>query len=88
MNQHAQPADWGSKFKRWRLAKAVRVIKELERWRGQPLADAIRSCMVAIQPGIAPLRCRSGNGAEFILLLPPGWSISAQQQRRLHRLQT
>ena len=86
MNQHAQPADWGSKFKRWRLAKAVRVIKELERWRGQPLADAIRRCMVAIQPGIAPLRCRSGNGAEFFLLLPPGWSIPAHQQRRLQRV--
>ena len=86
MNQPAQPADWGSKFKRWRLAKAVRVIKELERWRGQPLADAIRRCMVAIQPGIAPLRCSSRDGAEFILLVPPGWSISGRQERRLQRV--
>ena len=86
MNQQAQPADWGSKFKRWRLAKAVRVIKELERWRGQPVADAIRRLMVAIQPGLAPLRCRSNGAGEFSLLLPPGWTIPAVQQRRLQRL--
>lgn len=86
MNQPAQPADWGSKFKRWRLAKAVRLIKELERWRGWPVADAIRLAMVRLQPGLAPLPWRRSEASEFSLWLPPGWVVSPRQQRRLQRL--
>ena len=86
MNQPAQPADWGSKFKRWRLAKAVRLIKELERWRGWPVADAIRLAMVRLQPGLAPGSGRAAAGLDFSLWLPPGWVVSARQQRRLRRL--
>ena len=86
MNQPAQPADWGSKFKRWRLAKAVRLIKELERWRGWPVADAIRIAMVRLQPGLAPGSGRGAAALDFSLWLPPGWLVSARQQRRLRRL--
>ena len=86
VNQPDQTADWGSKFKRWRLAKAVRLIKELERWRGLPVADAVRFAMVRLQPGLAPLTRRRKPALEFSLWLPPGWVVSAHQQRRLQRL--
>ena len=66
----AQGDDWFSKFKRWRLAKAVRLIKELEIYRNFVPADLIRQWLIGIQPGIAPLRQRPSQQAEFVLWLP------------------
>ena len=82
----AQGDDWFSKFKRWRLAKAVRLIKELEIYRNFVPADLIRQWLIGIQPGIAPLRQRPSQQAEFVLWLPPDWQPTAAQQRRLCRV--
>ncbi len=82
----AQGDDWFSKFKRWRLAKAVRLIKELEIYRNFVPADLLRQWLIGIQPGIAP-HCGAGRAnQEFVLWLPPGWQLTAAQQKRLHRL--
>ena len=82
----AQGDDWFSKFKRWRLAKAVRLIKELEIYRNFAPADRIRQWLIGIQPGIAPLRRRPSQSQDFVLWVPPGWQLTAAQQKRLHRL--
>ena len=82
----AQGDDWFSKFKRWRLAKAVRLIKELEIYRNFVPADLIRQWLIAIQPGIAPLRLNNAQSQQCVLWLPPGWQCSAAQQKRLSRL--
>jgi hypothetical protein len=82
----AQGDDWFSKFKRWRLAKAVRLIKELEIYRNFVPADLIRQWLIGIQPGISPLRQRPSQQDEFVLWLPPGWQPSAAQYKRLCRV--
>ncbi|QNJ07659.1 beta-glycosyltransferase/ family 2 [Synechococcus sp. Minos11] len=82
----AQGDDWFSKFKRWRLAKAVRLIKELEIYRNFAPADRIRQWLIGIQPGIAPLRRRLSQSKDFVLLMPPGWQLTAAQRKRLQRL--
>ena len=79
----AQGDDWFSKFKRWRLAKAVRLIKELEIYRNFVPADLIRQWLIGIQPGIAPQRRRHSQTEEFVLWLPPGWQLKAAQEKRL-----
>ena len=82
----AQGDDWFSKFKRWRLAKAVRLIKELEIYRNFVPADLIRQWLIGIQPGIAPLRRRHSQTKEYVLWLPSGWQLKAAQEKRLRRV--
>ena len=82
----AQGDDWFSKFKRWRLAKAVRLIKELEIYRNFVPADLIRQWLIAMQPGIAPLRRGHSEPEEFVLWLPPDWQLIAEQKKRLRRV--
>ena len=82
----AQGDDWFSKFKRWRLAKAVRLIKELEIYRNFVPADLIRQWLIGIQPGISPLRRQKSQSEKFVLWLPPGWQPAAAQYKRLSRV--
>ena len=59
------------------------MVPKLERWRGEIWADLLRYCLIRLQPG---LRATKAANADFSLLLPPGWTISNRQQKRLRRL--
>ena len=59
------------------------MVPKLERWRGEIWADWLRYCLIRLQPG---LRATKAANADFSLLLPPGWTISNRQQKRLRRL--
>ena len=83
MKDRPKPAPWWNKCKQPRRVLAERLVPKLERWRGEIWADLLRYCLIRLQPG---LRATKAANADFSLLLPPGWTISNRQQKRLRRL--
>lgn len=83
MKDRPKPAPWGNKCKQPKRVLAERLVPKLELWRGEIWADLLRYCLIRLQPG---LRATKTANADFSLLLPPGWTISNRQQKRLRRL--
>lgn len=83
MKDRPKPAPWWNKCKQPKRVLAERLVPKLELWRGEIWADLLRYCLIRLQPG---LRATKTANADFSLLLPPGWTISKRQQKRLRRL--
>ena len=83
MKDRPKPAPWWNKCKQPKRVLAERLVPKLERWRGEIWADLLRYCLIRLQPG---LRATRAANADFCLLLPPDWQITAGQQKRLKRL--
>jgi hypothetical protein len=79
----AKPARWWNKCKQPKRVLAERLVPKLEHCRGEIWADFLRYCLIRLQPG---LRATKAANADFCLLLPPDWRITAGQQKRLKRL--
>ena len=83
MKDRPKPAPWWNKCKQPKRVLAERLVPKLELWRGEIWADLLRYCLIRLQPG---LRATKAANTDFSLLLPPGWTISNRQQKRLRRL--
>ena len=83
MKDRPKPAPWWNKCKQPKRVLAERLVPKLELWRGEIWADLLRYCLIRLQPG---LRATKAANTDFSLLLPPGWTISKRQQKRLRRL--
>ncbi|MCP9923344.1 glycosyltransferase [Synechococcus lacustris] len=83
MKDRPKPARWWNKCKQPKRVLAERLVPKLEHWRGEIWADLLRYCLIRLQPG---LRATKAANADFCLLLPPDWQITASQQKRLKRL--
>lgn len=79
-----QPARWWHKCKQPKRVLAEKLVPRLELWRGVAWADLLRYWIIRIQPGLEPNSPRARG--DFELVLPPDWSITAKQQKRLIRL--
>ena len=83
MKDRPKPARWWNKCKQPKRLLAERLVPKLERWRGEIWADLLRYGLIRMQPG---LRATKTANTDFSLLLPPGWTISKRQQKRLKLL--